>query len=61
LGSIFAWGFPPWTGGVFSYIDMVGIEKFVARCDDYCERFGERFEVPDSLREMADKKEKFYP
>ncbi len=40
---------------------MVGIEKFVARCDDYCERFGERFEVPDSLRKMADKKEKFYP
>ena len=61
LGSIFAWGFPPWTGGVFSYIDMVGIESFVARCDDYSERLGERFEVPESLRKMAEKKEKFYP
>ena len=60
LGSIFAWGFPPWTGGVFSYIDMVGIEHFVARCDDYCERFGERFKVPENLRKMAENKEKFY-
>ena len=51
----------PWTGGVFSYIDMVGIESFVARCDDYSERLGERFEVPESLRKMAEKKEKFYP
>jgi hypothetical protein len=39
---------------------MVGIEHFVARCDDYCERFGERFEVPENLRKMAENKEKFY-
>jgi 3-hydroxyacyl-CoA dehydrogenase/enoyl-CoA hydratase/3-hydroxybutyryl-CoA epimerase len=61
IGSILGWGFPPWSGGVFSYIDTVGIEKFVERCDDYSQRFGERFTVPDSLREKADKKESFYP
>ena len=60
IGSIFGWGFPPWTGGVFSYIDMVGLQNFVDRCDDYCDRFGERFKVPDSLRERAKNKEKFY-
>ena len=60
IGSIFGWGFPPWSGGVFSYIDMVGLQSFVDRCDDYCNRFGERFEVPDSLRERAKNKEKFY-
>jgi len=60
IGSIFGWGFPPWSGGVFSYIDMIGTEKFVERCDDFCERFGERFRVPDSLRERAIKKQKFY-
>ena len=60
IGSIFGWGFPPWSGGVFSYIDMVGIENFVQRCDDYCERFGERFKAPDSLRERAKNKQSFY-
>ena len=60
IGSIFGWGFPPWSGGVFSYIDMVGIENFVQRCDDYCERFGERFKAPDSLRERANNKQSFY-
>jgi len=60
IGSIFGWGFPPWSGGVFSYIDMVGLQSFVDRCDDYCNRFGERFKVPDSLRERAKNKENFY-
>ena len=60
IGSRCGWGFPPWSGGVFSYIDMVGLQSFVDRCDDYCNRFGERFEVPDSLRERAKNKEKFY-
>ncbi len=50
IGSIFG----------FSYIDMVGLQNFVDRCDDYCDRFGERFKVPDSLRERAKNKEKFY-
>ena len=60
IGSILGWGFPPWSGGVFSYIDTVGIEKFVERCDDYSQRLGERFTVPDSLREKANNKESFY-
>ena len=60
IGSIFGWGFPPWSGGVFSYIDTVGIKVFVERCDDFHKRFGERFKVPDSLRERANKNESFY-
>jgi len=60
IGSIFGWGFPPWSGGVFSYIDTVGIKAFVERCDDFHKRFGERFKVPDSLRERANKNESFY-
>ncbi len=27
IGSVFGWGFPPWTGGTLSYIDTVGIEQ----------------------------------
>ena len=60
IGSIFGWGFPPWSGGVFSYIDTVGIKVFVERCDNFHKRFGERFKVPDSLRERANKNESFY-
>ena len=32
LGSIFGWGFAPYTGGAISFIDMVGIAKFVTPC-----------------------------
>ncbi|MCB0848063.1 MAG: hypothetical protein KDE26_32645, partial [Bacteroidetes bacterium] len=52
--SILGWGFPFYTGGALSYIDFVGIQQFVAECDDFAERFGERFKVPDSLRTLAE-------
>ncbi|MCB0840973.1 MAG: hypothetical protein KDD99_30100, partial [Bacteroidetes bacterium] len=54
IGSILGWGFPFYTGGALSYIDFVGIQQFVAECDDFAERFGERFKVPDSLRTLAE-------
>lgn len=54
VGSILGWGFPIYTGGAISYIDFVGIKNFVAECDDFAERFGERFRVSDSLRALAD-------
>lgn len=53
IGSVLGWGFPIYTGGAISYIDFVGAQQFVAECDEFVERFGERFAVPDSLREMA--------
>jgi 3-hydroxyacyl-CoA dehydrogenase/enoyl-CoA hydratase/3-hydroxybutyryl-CoA epimerase len=53
VGSLLGFGFPPYTGGVFSYIDYVGVAQFVADCDDFAQRFGERFQVPASLRERA--------
>jgi 3-hydroxyacyl-CoA dehydrogenase/enoyl-CoA hydratase/3-hydroxybutyryl-CoA epimerase len=60
IGSIFGWGFPPWTGGTLSYIDTVGIRKFVAECDRMAEAYGERFEVSDWLRERAAKNQSFH-
>ena len=53
IGSILGWGFPIYTGGAISYIDYVGIEQFVAECDAFTEKFGPRFAVPDSLRQLA--------
>ncbi len=55
IGSIFGIGFPPWTGGVIQYIDGYpgGPAGFVARADELKAKYGERFEVPESLRKRA--------
>lgn len=53
IGSILGWGFPIYTGGAISYIDYVGIEQFVAECDEFTEKFGPRFAIPESLRQLA--------
>jgi 3-hydroxyacyl-CoA dehydrogenase/enoyl-CoA hydratase/3-hydroxybutyryl-CoA epimerase len=57
IGSIFGIGFPPWTGGVIQYIDGYpgGAAGFVARADELKEKYGDRFDVPASLRERAAK------
>jgi 3-hydroxyacyl-CoA dehydrogenase/enoyl-CoA hydratase/3-hydroxybutyryl-CoA epimerase len=60
IGSIFGWGFPPWTGGTLSFIDTVGIKHFVAECDRMAEAYGSRFAVSDWLRQRADKGESFH-
>ncbi|MBL4852616.1 MAG: enoyl-CoA hydratase/isomerase family protein [Robiginitomaculum sp.] len=60
LGSIFGWGFAPFTGGAISFIDMVGMAKFVARADELRKTYGEQFEVPELLRDMAQAGETLY-
>ncbi|MGQ3041277.1 MAG: 3-hydroxyacyl-CoA dehydrogenase NAD-binding domain-containing protein [Brevundimonas sp.] len=60
VGAILAWGFAPWTGGPITFIDQTGLKTFVAKADEYAERYGERFKVPQFLRDMADKGETFY-
>lgn len=54
IGSVLGWGFPIYTGGALSYIDYVGVQQFVADCDDFTQRFGARWTVPDSLRKLAE-------
>ena len=53
IGSILGWGFPIFTGGALSYIDYVGIDNFIADCDAFKAEFGERWDVPQSLRDLA--------
>ncbi|TCK26900.1 3-hydroxyacyl-CoA dehydrogenase NAD-binding domain-containing protein [Pseudonocardia endophytica] len=59
IGSIFGIGFPAWTGGVLQYIEGYpgGPAGFVARADEFRARYGERFDVPQSLRDRAAKGE----
>ncbi len=60
VGAILGWGFAPFTGGPVSYIDTIGAAAFVKRCEDFAERFGERFKPNQLLRDMAAKNETFY-
>ena len=60
VGAIFGIGFPPWTGGPFSFIDTMGVAEFVAEADRLAQAYGERFTPPQMLRDMAKKGERFY-
>ena len=60
LGAILGWGFAPWTGGPVSFIDGIGLAKFVETADRLAETYGDRFKVPQLLRDMAAKNETFY-
>ncbi len=60
IGSIFGWGFSPWTGGTLSFIDTIGISHFVAECDRMAEAYGPRFAVSDWLRERGEQGTSFH-
>ncbi|MEE1742257.1 3-hydroxyacyl-CoA dehydrogenase NAD-binding domain-containing protein [Streptomyces sp. BE147] len=62
IGSIMGIGFPPWTGGVFQYINGYegGLPGFVARARELAERYGDRFLPPALLVEKAGKGETFH-
>jgi 3-hydroxyacyl-CoA dehydrogenase / enoyl-CoA hydratase / 3-hydroxybutyryl-CoA epimerase len=60
VGAILGWGFAPWSGGPFSWLDMIGAARAVDICRGLTAQFGARFHTPDLLREMADKGETFY-
>ncbi|HKY86791.1 MAG TPA: FAD-dependent oxidoreductase [Pseudorhodoplanes sp.] len=60
VGSILGFGFAPYSGGTLSYIDMMGTKKFVALCETFAKKYGERFKPPALLVEMASKGETFY-
>ena len=60
IGSILGWGFPPYTGGTLSLIETVGLQTFVDECDRMAAAYGERFTVPDSLRQRAKEGRGFY-
>ncbi|WP_103764863.1 MULTISPECIES: 3-hydroxyacyl-CoA dehydrogenase NAD-binding domain-containing protein [Roseovarius] len=60
VGAILAWGFAPWSGGPFSWLDIIGTPYAAERCDELTAKFGERFATPDLLREMAGKNQSFY-
>ncbi|MGB3179158.1 MAG: 3-hydroxyacyl-CoA dehydrogenase NAD-binding domain-containing protein [Albidovulum sp.] len=60
VGAILGWGFAPWSGGPFSWLDILGAARAVELCDGLVKSQGDRFAAPALLRDMAAKGESFY-
>ncbi len=60
LGAILGWGFAPWSGGPFSWVDMVGPAEALARSEALAAEHGDRFAPPDILRDMAAEGRRFH-
>lgn len=60
IGSIMGIGFPPFTGGIMSFIDTVGVGNFVEECKALANKHGDRFNPPEILEKMAKEGKSFY-
>ena len=60
VGAILGWGFAPWSGGPFSWLDIIGAAKAVAICDELTAAHGKRFAAPALLRDLAASGQGFY-
>jgi 3-hydroxyacyl-CoA dehydrogenase/enoyl-CoA hydratase/3-hydroxybutyryl-CoA epimerase len=61
VGAILGWGFAPWSGGPFGWLDMLGAQRAVDICRGLSAQFGPRFHAPKMLRDMAASGATFYP
>ncbi|MEO6087121.1 MAG: 3-hydroxyacyl-CoA dehydrogenase NAD-binding domain-containing protein [Umezawaea sp.] len=59
IGSIFGFGFAPWSGGTLQFVNSYGLAAFVERADYLADTYGERFRPPASLRERSARGEAF--
>ena len=60
LDAVAGWGFPAWTGGPLSWIDIAGPQCVVAHSKDLAARHGERFQPPRALVDLAEAASKFH-
>jgi len=59
IGAILGVGYASYTGGVFGHIDLTTLPVFVAECQTFY-AYGEQWDIPESLKELANKNFKFY-
>lgn len=60
VGAILGWGFAPWSGGPFGWLDILGAARAVDLCTDLATRFGPRFTPPKLLQDLAQSGRGFY-
>lgn len=59
MALVYGLGFPPFRGGVFRYLDSIGLKNYVDMAQSYQE-LGAMYQVPQLLLDMASKDECFY-
>lgn len=60
VGAVFGFGFPPFRGGPFRYMDAIGPEILVQQLEELNGRFPGRYAPADILLEMARRSGRFY-
>ncbi len=53
IGAIFGLGFPPFTGGPFTYVDRVGAATIISKLEAMAEAHGDRYQPAAILVEYA--------
>jgi len=59
IGSIFGFGFAPWSGGTLQFINAYGVRAFTERARELSDRYGKRFDPPALLITKAERNESF--
>ncbi|WP_070970112.1 fatty acid oxidation complex subunit alpha FadB [Vibrio sonorensis] len=59
MALVYGLGFPPFRGGVFRYLDNIGLANYIEMANQY-QDLGALYHVPDIIIGMADKHETFY-
>ncbi len=61
VGAVFGLGFPPFWGGPFKYVDLVGASAVVERLKVLADQYGPRFRPADTLVKHAQSNGLFFP
>jgi 3-hydroxyacyl-CoA dehydrogenase / enoyl-CoA hydratase / 3-hydroxybutyryl-CoA epimerase / enoyl-CoA isomerase len=59
LALIYGLGFPPFRGGVFSWIDEMGLAEFVRLADQY-KNLGPLYAVTNTMRTMSENGQRYF-
>ncbi|MBM7071074.1 fatty acid oxidation complex subunit alpha FadB [Shewanella sp. 202IG2-18] len=59
MALVYGLGFPPFRGGVFRYLDTMGVAKFVELADSFA-HLGPLYQVTDNMRKLAADNGRYY-
>jgi 3-hydroxyacyl-CoA dehydrogenase/enoyl-CoA hydratase/3-hydroxybutyryl-CoA epimerase/enoyl-CoA isomerase len=59
MALVYGLGFPPFRGGLFRWLDEIGLKQFFAMAKPFTQ-LGPLYELPQSLQARLDQNQKFY-